>query len=287
MLDTKKTAVRAVSGAVYVIIIILACWGGDIGVTLLAGALAALGVSELRKMRFADSAAGGLGIYDVAGALALVFTPIPAAIIPHPFIITWILWLVGRMIFTVYSRRQHPEKEFAVDVASQVYVAFPLALMVFMALFLQMTEGTCMPILAMFILIWINDTGAYLFGSTFGRHRLFERISPKKSWEGLWGGMACCIAAGALIGASGSQLAAVNVSNPTLFWAIGGLIISIFSTFGDLFESCIKRNLNMKDSGNLIPGHGGILDRIDSLLMVIPTSIIYYVVYNFLSEIIH
>lgn len=287
MLDTKKTAVRAVSGAVYVLIIILACWAGDIGVAILAGVMAALGITELRKMRFADTSATGIGLYDVMGALCLVFCPIPAILFPYPFLLLWFIWLIGRMILTVYSRREHPEREFAVDIASQVYVALPLAMMVFMGIFLYMTEGTCMPILAMFILIWINDTGAYLFGSIFGRHRLFERISPKKSWEGFWGGLACSVALGAIFGATHSPLSALNVSHPVLFWALGGLIVAIFSTFGDLFESCIKRNLNMKDSGNLIPGHGGILDRIDSLLMVIPASILYYVIYRTITEILH
>lgn len=286
MLDVKKTAVRAASGAVYVILIILACLWGDLGVTLLAGILGALGVSEFRRMRFAASAGGGIAAYDIAGALALIFLPIPSAIFPLPFALIWIIWLIGRMIITVFSRRQSPEKEFAVDMAAQLYIALPLAIMVASGLFLQRTEDTCLPLLSLFVIIWVNDTGAYLFGSIFGRHKLFERVSPKKSWEGFWGGLACTVATGVLVGVSDSPMGAVNVCCPILFWALAGLIISLASTFGDLFESVIKRNLHIKDSGNLIPGHGGILDRIDSLLMVLPASLIYYIFYRLLSEII-
>ena len=281
MLDAKKTLVRAVSGAVYVLIIVLACWWGDLGVTLLAGIFGALGIAEFRRMQFDnESSSGGLGLYDVMGGLALIFSPLPSASIPYPFFFVWIAWLIGRMVVTIYSHHDHPERVFAVDITSHIYIAFPLAILVAMGLFLQAAVNTCMPLLAMFILIWVNDTGAFLFGSTFGKHPLFERVSPKKSWEGFWGGLFCCLAIGALIGLTRSPLAAGHIGNPVIFWTIAGGVISVASTFGDLFESVIKRNLNKKDSGNLIPGHGGILDRIDSLLLVIPTMLLYYLFYN-------
>lgn len=282
MLDAKKTAVRAVSGAVYVILIILACWWGALGVTLLAGILGTLGISEFRKMLVKDETTSGIGLYDVMGGLALIFASIPSDLFPYPFLFVWIAWLIGRMILTIYSHRDHPEHEFGVDMASQAYVAFPLSLLVATSLFLDASEGTCMPILAMFILIWVNDTGAFMFGSMLGKHKLFERVSPKKSWEGFWGGLICCIGIGALIGFTNTPLATGRFSNPHLFWAGAGLVISIASTFGDLFESVIKRNLHLKDSGNIIPGHGGILDRIDSLLMVIPAMVLYYALYTLL-----
>lgn len=292
MLDIKKTAVRAASGAVYVILIILACFCGDLGVTLLAGLLGALAVPEFRKMRFSGGASDAVCIYDIAGTLALVFAPIPSLhipplpYVPFPFVWIWLVWLMGRMIITIYSRREHPEKEFAVDMAAQLYIALPLAMLTGCSMTSYATEGTCLPILTMFILIWVNDTGAYLFGSIFGRHRLLERVSPKKSWEGFWGGMVCCVAASMLIGTSSTPLSAVDAGAPLVYWALWGVVLSVAATFGDLFESVIKRNLNLKDSGNLIPGHGGILDRIDSLLMVIPASVVFYMGYRFVFELI-
>ncbi|MDE5843119.1 MAG: phosphatidate cytidylyltransferase, partial [Muribaculaceae bacterium] len=107
----------------------------------------------------------------------------------------------------------------------------------------------------------------------------FERVSPKKSWEGFWGGCITTIGIGILIGATNSPLSAEYLGNKLLFWGITGLIVSVAATYGDLFESVIKRNLNIKDSGNLIPGHGGILDRIDSLLLVVPAIVVFLAVY--------
>ena len=125
-------------------------------------------------------------------------------------------------------------------------------------------------LLSFFALIWIYDTGAYLFGVTFGKHRLFERISPKKSWEGAIGGAIFAILASLLINHLFPGYLTV------LQWIGFAFIVVVFGTWGDLVESMIKRSLNVKDSGNLIPGHGGILDRIDSSLLAGPAVVIYY-----------
>ncbi len=131
-------------------------------------------------------------------------------------------------------------------------------------------------VLIMFIMIWLNDTGAYCVGSLLGKRRLFPRLSPKKSWEGFWGGMAFCIAAGATCYFAFNHDEVMLWGNRSLSAWIGfGIVVCIFSTWGDLFESMIKRTVGAKDSGKLIPGHGGILDRIDSLLLTAPAAFIY------------
>lgn len=133
-------------------------------------------------------------------------------------------------------------------------------------------------VLMVFIMIWLNDTGAYLSGRAFGRHKLCERLSPKKTWEGFWGGFALCVLAGVAYPFFGMY-------DPTLWhvlsWGVFGATVSAAATFGDLFESLIKRTLGVKDSGNLIPGHGGILDRIDSLLAVAPLALIFAIIGGF------
>ena len=121
-------------------------------------------------------------------------------------------------------------------------------------------------VLAMFAFIWISDTGAYMVGCLIGKHRLFERISPKKSWEGFFGGLGLSIIIAALAARfipDGYVLLSGYAQ-----WIVFAVLVTIFSTWGDLCESLIKRTVGVKDSGKLIPGHGGILDRIDSLLLV-------------------
>ncbi|MDE7462771.1 MAG: phosphatidate cytidylyltransferase [Muribaculaceae bacterium] len=268
-LDPKSTLTRACSGIVYIAIIIGACLLGAPGVFALSTLLGILGIIEYRKIHFPDLRNNIPGIiYDCIGVVLLANSVLIA-----PFF-AWLVWLIGRMIITLYSDESSAARSFIYDITGQIYIGLPLALMSGMSYLFH----SGMPLLSIFILIWVNDTGAFLFGSTFGRHRLFERISPKKSWEGFWGGMICCIISGALIGYFGKAInlcPALGVTATTLYWAIAGIVICIAATYGDLFESFIKRRHNLKDSGNLIPGHGGILDRIDSLLMVIPAMSVY------------
>jgi len=128
-------------------------------------------------------------------------------------------------------------------------------------------------LLGYFVILWINDTFAYLFGTAFGKHRLFERISPKKSWEGSIGGALISIIAAWLI-------ASFTNSLPLIHWIVIAIIIVICGTLGDLVESMLKRSLNCKDSGTLLPGHGGILDRFDSVLISAPIIFVYIQLVN-------
>ncbi len=122
--------------------------------------------------------------------------------------------------------------------------------------------------LLLFVLVWVNDTGAYIAGNLFGRTKLFERISPKKTWEGLIGGLALSMLFAAVYGRL------VLAQSPLVFCGLG-LVIGVFSTLGDLLESQLKRSLNIKDSGTLLPGHGGFLDRFDGFLMAMPAAYFY------------
>ena len=122
--------------------------------------------------------------------------------------------------------------------------------------------------LAIFVFVWVNDTGAYLVGSMLGKRRLFERISPKKSWEGFYGGLAFVLIT--------SQIFAwfMPATNWYTWLGLAGTIV-VFGTWGDLIESLMKRTLGVKDSGHVLPGHGGMLDRFDSVMMAIPAAYIY------------
>lgn len=131
-------------------------------------------------------------------------------------------------------------------------------------------------IIGAFILIWINDTFAYIVGKTMGRTKLFERISPKKTVEGFVGGMLFTII-GSYI------LSEFYDFQPAMTWIITGIILVIFGTLGDLVESRLKRNAGVKDSGKIMPGHGGILDRLDSIIFAIPFLFLFHQIINYVS----
>jgi len=141
-----------------------------------------------------------------------------------------------------------------------VYVVFPFMLIIELRMN-AIDAGNLL--IGMFVLIWSNDTFAYLSGRFFGKTKLFERISPKKTWEGLIGGMFLTLIIAFLIGTLDEQ-------RGVTFWLVAAFIIVPGAIFGDLIESMFKRSLNIKDSGNLLPGHGGILDRFDAAIFSIP-----------------
>lgn len=180
--------------------------------------------------------------------------------------------LLYLMITELYLKKKNPTGNWAYSMLSQLYVALPFALLNVLAFQNSPEIGsvTYNPILplSIFVFIWLSDTGAYCVGSLIGKHRLFERISPKKSWEGSIGGGAFSIA---------SSLAFAHFFPFMSWWQWAGLatVVVIFGTWGDLTESLMKRQLGIKDSGNILPGHGGMLDRFDSALMAIPAAVVY------------
>lgn len=180
--------------------------------------------------------------------------------------------LIYLMITELYLKKKNPTGNWAYSMLSQLYVALPFALLNVLAFQNSPETGsvTYNPILplSIFVFIWLSDTGAYCVGSLIGKHRLFERISPKKSWEGSIGGGAFSIA---------SSLAFAHFFPFMSWWQWAGLatVVVIFGTWGDLTESLMKRQLGIKDSGNILPGHGGMLDRFDSALMAIPAAVVY------------
>ena len=169
------------------------------------------------------------------------------------------------LIFELYQRKANPIHNWAYFILGQIFIALPFALLNFI---LFISEWQPLVLLAVFVTIWVNDTGAYLFGVTFGKHRMFERISPKKSWEGFIGGALSALLSGYLFSLFIPQISLIN-------WLVISELIVVFGTFGDLMESLIKRTLEVKDSDTVIPGHGGLLDRFDSMLLAAPVVYIY------------
>jgi phosphatidate cytidylyltransferase len=138
-------------------------------------------------------------------------------------------------------------------------------------------------IIGLFILIWTNDTFAYIVGKSIGKHKLFERISPKKTIEGFLGGVVFAAFAGFLISKFYIQPTPEFSSKSILIWMIIALIVSVFGTIGDLIESKFKRIAGVKDSGSIMPGHGGVLDRLDSVIFVAPVIYLFYQILYYVS----
>jgi phosphatidate cytidylyltransferase len=158
------------------------------------------------------------------------------------------------------------------------YVVFPFIFLIKIPFVATEKSIEFLPFLVVyiFILVWINDTFAYFVGKSVGKNKLFETISPKKTIEGFIGGLIFTLIAGFII-AKYFQVASV------LFWILVAVIVSVFGTIGDLVESKFKRKANVKDSGNIMPGHGGILDRLDSVIFVAPFLFLFYKIIEYVS----
>ncbi len=181
--------------------------------------------------------------------------------------IPYLFCLIYLMVAELYLKRLSPIHNWAYTMMSQAYVALPFSLLNALAFTAQGHYGAELP-LAVFVFLWCSDTGAYCFGSLLGRHKLFPRISPAKSWEGSVGGALTALGVAFLV----SQY---ELSMPVGVWLGLALTVVVFGTWGDLVESLLKRQLGIKDSGHILPGHGGMLDRFDSSLLAIPAVVVY------------
>jgi len=184
----------------------------------------------------------------------------------------YLLYVVIVLIVELYEKQPDPLTHAAYLFFGQLYIALPFSLLNFIVFTPVISENAhyfpAVLALALFVFIWINDTGAYLIGSKFGKHRLLERISPLKSWEGFIGGLVFTVATAFIF-----NYFIPNI--PIYHWIGLAIAVVIFATLGDLIESLIKRTLSVKDSGTAIPGHGGFLDRFDSFLLAVYAVLFY------------
>jgi phosphatidate cytidylyltransferase len=196
---------------------------------------------------------------------------------PSTVFIPYLLSVVYLLISELYMKDSNPINNWAYTMLSQMYIALPLSLISVLA-FRSTPDGavyTYLIPLCVFVFLWCNDTGAYCSGSLFGRHKLFPRISPGKSWEGSIGGAILVMIVAGLIGYYTDMYGVNDLRMSIPEWIGLGLVIVVFGTWGDLVESLFKRTLGIKDSGAILPGHGGMLDRFDSSLMAIPAAVVY------------
>ena len=265
---------RTITGIVFVAVLVGCILGGPIPFTILFALISALTIREFGSI---VGKSGEViinkpicmlaGVFLFFGFAYLGVAPGDSSVlIPYLFLVIYLL------VSELYLKRKNPLHNWAYTMMSQMYIALPFALLNVLAFHTNVTGSASEynPILplSIFIFNWVNDTGAYCTGVLFGKHRLFERISPKKSWEGSIGGAVFCVIA-AFVMAHFFPFLSLGV------WVGLGLVIVVFGTWGDLTESLLKRTLGIKDSGNILPGHGGILDRFDAIIFTIPAIFVY------------
>ena len=252
---------RAVTGVLFVIVLVGCIIYSPLSFGILFTIISALSVHEFAQL---VSKSGEVSINKtitvLGGAylfLALMSFCTQQSVGARVFL-PYLGLLLYMMITELYLKKKNPTGNWAYSMLSQLYVALPFALLNVLAFqnSPETSSVTYNPILplSIFVFIWLSDTGAYCVGSLIGKHRLFERISPKKSWEGSIGGGIFSIA-------SSLGFAHFFPFMPGWQWVGLAIVVVIFGTWGDLTESLMKRQLGIKDSGNILPGHGGMLDR--------------------------
>lgn len=272
----KNFIVRTISGALFVAIMI-AGFLDAVGMTALFSLIIGMTIWEFTGLvNEREGVSVNRFICTVAGvflnqAMSGFCSGLTPAIVFIPYLITIIYLFISEL----YLKQEDPIHDWAYAMMSQLYIALPFSCINILA-FTTCEFYWLLP-MSIFIFLWCNDSGAYLCGSLLGKHKLFPRISPGKSWEGSIGGGILVVAVAALVSylepttAEGMGRSGMNI----LEWMGLGLVVVFFGTWGDLVESLFKRTLGIKDSGNVLPGHGGMLDRFDSSLMAIPAAVIY------------
>ena len=271
--------VRAFTGVLFVTIMVT-CFFQPIAMVFLFALITCLSLWEYSGLvnniedvtinRFISTVAG-VYLFLAISAINSGFVQTNAVFMPY------LLTIIYLFVSELYTKNKNAVHDLSYTMLGQMYVALPLSIINVLA-FRTATDGNIhfyylLP-LSVFIFLWTNDTGAYCVGSLFGKHKLFPRISPAKSWEGSIGGGFLVLVAAFLVSLLDQNHGNLSGLN-TLQWLGLGLVVTVFGTWGDLVESLIKRTLGIKDSGTILPGHGGMLDRFDSSLLAIPASAVY------------
>lgn len=277
---SRNLIVRTLSGAVLLGVVLAAAFLGKYAYGALLLFVLSMGMDEfytiVKKGGIEPQKDAGLvlGVGLFAGAFEIFKrmydgVEIPAGLFMFVGAIVLFLLFVP-FLLEIFRAKENPLRNIAATLMGVIYVALPMSLMLFIPLLLSGGVWRAEAFLFYLFIVWGNDVFAYLVGVSIGKHRMCERISPKKSWEGFVGGIIGALAMGAL--------GNVVVGGGYLLWLGLALIVAICSVLGDLVESMFKREAGIKDSGNILPGHGGMLDRFDALIISVPFAFAYLVI---------
>lgn len=256
---------RTITGFVFVICVIGSVLISQWAFAALFLLIAIVGYWEFVKiMRIGKTYPHRLAGSLLAIALYSSFALAEFGVIPPETLLLNFLLLPVFLMVELFRKSATPFLNVAAGLFGLMWIVLPLAML---NGFFNHTEGPGWlhggALLGFFLILWIYDSGAYIIGSMMGRHHMMERISPKKSWEGFAGGLAAGLLTAFMISASFIEFSLDQ-------WMMIAILIIIFGTFGDLVESMLKRSAGVKDSGTLLPGHGGVLDRFDAVLLAAP-----------------
>ena len=268
----KNLRVRTLSGAVLAAVVLGAVIWSQWSFGLLLMALLVVGMSEFYTLAEKQGSHPQRIVGLVAGAVlfalnfAFVSDDIEILGSARQAFACGLAFLLAMFICELYRRQGNPAADIGTTLMGVVYVALPFSVMCYIPMIGSDVWNPWVMLFYIFI-IWCNDVFAYLVGMSVGRHRLFERLSPKKSWEGFFGGVAGAVVMG--------LVAARVLDGGYVAWAGLALVAAVSGVLGDLVESMFKRAADVKDSGALIPGHGGVLDRFDAMLLSAPFVFVY------------
>ena len=267
----KKLITRTITGAVLVLVMLAAIIANQYSYALLFLLILIGGITEYCNL-FKDSSVMPNRILSFVISIAVFVTTfmIAQGTLELKYFYCFFPLLLIVIASELYRKKEKPLENIATTIFGITYLSIPISLINFLVYPKILAGNNYTPklLIAVFVLIWIYDSGAYLVGVSIGKHRLFERISPKKSWEGAIGGTITALVAAYFISGYVPEIKLEH-------WLAIGFLTVVSSTFGDLSESMLKRYFGIKDSGNLLPGHGGILDRFDSLFFTAPVLVMY------------
>ncbi len=264
---------RTLSGAVYVGVVVGSILYNEIIFLALSITLAFLALREYNSLTHPRCT---MDFFSEMSAVLCVFPLVTVWFYGHlnPWTLLTLFLPLGVLIAELWDKNNNPIIQWGHFLVGQIMIALPFALMNVLC------HIDPYLLLAVFVLIWVNDSGAYCVGMLSsklpgGNHKMFPRVSPKKSWEGLFGGLAFTIGTAFILNRFGWFEAITKEGYELLIAAGFAFVVSGFGTLGDLMESLFKRTIGVKDSGKFLPGHGGVLDRFDSILLAAPVALIY------------
>ena len=269
----KNLIIRALTGIIFVVVLVSAICIHPIFFLILFCIITGLTLWEFGSLvKHYENANLQRAVNVLGGVYLFIATFVYTnGLTDGKIFLPYLLFIMLTMIAELYYKAPNPINNWAFTLFAQIYCAGSFSMLNFIGAE-PGTPGvmsyTPLFIMAIFIFVWLDDTGAYLVGSLIGKRKLFERISPKKSWEGFFGGLILVLASSQAFAWFAPEISRLN-------WLGLATTVVLFGTWGDLIESLLKRTLGVKDSGHILPGHGGMLDRFDSVMLAVPASYIY------------